>query len=293
MKTKERKQKDLNALTEQLSNSKSAMIVSFNKLTVNKDQEFRHQLREVGAKYQVVKNTIARLAVKGTPYEGAGAHFKGVTGIVWSENDPVVLSKTVSTFIKANADFYTFKAGVVDGRVVDLAQVQAIAGLPSKEVLISQLLYVINAQAQRIVTVINAVPRDLAVVIKQIGEAKPEVAAELKAEEPQVEELKAEETPAAEAEETPAAEVEETPAAEAEGTPAAEAEETPAAEAEETPAAEAEETPAAEAEETPEPVAETVETLHDAPAVEESPALESSPEAESAPEAEASEEKPE
>ncbi len=213
MKTKERKQKDLNALTEQLSNSKSAMIVSFNKLTVNKDQEFRHQLREVGAKYQVVKNTIARLAVKGTPYEGAGAHFKGVTGIVWSENDPVVLSKTVSTFIKANADFFTFKAGVVDGRVVDLAQVQAIASLPSKEVLISQLLYVINAQAQRIVTVINAVPRDLAVVIKQIGEAKPEVAAEIKAEQPQVEEVKAEETPAAEVEQTsePVAETAETP----------------------------------------------------------------------------------
>ena len=235
MKTKERKQKDLNALTEQLSNSKSAMIVSFNKLTVNKDQEFRHQLREVGAKYQVVKNTIARLAVKGTPYEGAGAHFKGVTGIVWSENDPVVLSKTVSTFIKANADFFTFKAGVVDGRVVDLAQVQAIASLPSKEVLISQLLYVINAQAQRIVTVINAVPRDLAVVIKQIGEAKPEVAAEIKAEakaeEPQVEEVKAEETPesVAETAETPndAPAVEESPALEsspeAESAPEAEA----------------------------------------------------------------------
>lgn len=182
MKTKARKQEDLNALTEQLSSSKSAMIVSFNKLTVNKDQEFRHQLREVGAQYQVVKNTIARLAVKGTPYEDASAYFKGVTGIVWTENDSVVLSKTVSKFIKDNADFYTFKAGIVDGKVVNLAQVQAIASLPSKEVLISQLLYVINAQAQRIVSVINAVPRNLAIVIKQIGDAKPEVAAETKTE---------------------------------------------------------------------------------------------------------------
>ncbi|HEX8638756.1 MAG TPA: hypothetical protein VF692_11875, partial [Pyrinomonadaceae bacterium] len=77
---------------------------------------------------------------------------------------------------------FTFKAGVVEGRVVDLKQVEAIASLPSKEELISQLLFVINAQAQRIVTVINAVPRNLAVVIKQIGDAKPAGAAEQKAE---------------------------------------------------------------------------------------------------------------
>ena len=172
MKTKARKQEDLTALTEQLQNSKSAMIISFNKLTVSKDQEFRSQLREAGAKYQVVKNTIARLAVKGTPYEDASEFFKGVTAIAWTDNDPVVLSKAVSKFVKSNADFYTLKAGVVEGRVVDSTQVEAIASLPSKEELISKILFVINAQAQRIVTVINAVPRDLAVVIKQIGEKK-------------------------------------------------------------------------------------------------------------------------
>jgi large subunit ribosomal protein L10 len=172
MKTREQKQKDLNALTEELSNSKSAMVVSFNKVTVNKDQEFRNQLRDAGAKYQVVKNTIARLAVKGTPYENASEYFKGVTAIAWTENDPVVLSKAVSKFVKDNADLFTFKAGVVEGRVLDLKQVEAIASLPSKEELISKLLFVINAQAQRIATVINAVPRNLAVVIKQIGDQK-------------------------------------------------------------------------------------------------------------------------
>ena len=172
MKTRERKQEDLNALTEQLNNSKSAMIVGFTKLTVTKDQEFRKQLRSVGANFKVVKNTLARIAVKGTPYEGATEHLKGVTGIAWTDDDAVVLSKTVSKFIKDNAAIYTFKAGVVEGRVVDLAQVTAIASLPSKEELISKLMFVINAQAQRIVTVINAVPRDLVVVIKQIGEKK-------------------------------------------------------------------------------------------------------------------------
>ncbi len=227
MKTRERKQKDLNALTEQLGNSKSAMIVSFNKLTVNKDQEFRNQLRAAGAKYQVVKNTIARLAVQGTQYEGASEHFKGVTGIAWTEDDAVVLSKTISKLIKDNSDFFTFKAGIVDGKVVNQKQVEAIASLPSKEELLSQLLYVINAQAERLATVINAVPRDLVSVIKQIGDKKPEVPVETKVEvkaeesapaaveqpsEPAVETAETVETPTAEAAPESAPEVEATEA---------------------------------------------------------------------------------
>src|SRR6476620_3547323 len=174
MKSRETKQKDLAALTESLQNAKSAMVVSFSKLAVNKDIEFRNSLRDAGAKYQVVKNTLARIAVKDTQFEQATESFKGVTAIAWTENDPVILSKAISKFMKDNADIYTFKSGVVDGRLVDLKQVQSIASLPSKEELISKLLYVLNAQAQRIVTVINAVPRDLAVVIKQIGEKAPE-----------------------------------------------------------------------------------------------------------------------
>lgn len=203
MKTKEQKQKDLNALSEQLQNAKSAMVVGFNKLTVNKDQEFRHQLREAGAKYKVVKNTIVRRATEGTPFEQANEYFKGVTAIAWTENDAVILSKTVSKLIKDNAEIYSFKVGIVDGKVVDLAQVQAIASLPSKEELISKLLFVINAQAQRLVMVINAVPRNLAVVIKQIGDAKPAVPVTEQKAEAKEEQSKAEET-APEATEQPA-----------------------------------------------------------------------------------------
>ena len=215
------------------------MVVSFNKLTVNKDQEFRNSLRAAGAKYQVVKNTLARIAVKGTQYEEETDAFKGVTAIAWTDSDPVVLSKAISKFMKDNADIYTFKTGVVEGKLVDLKQVQSIASLPSKEELISKLLYVINAQAQRLVTVINAVPRDLAVVIKQIGDKAPAApAAKAKAEEPKAEapaEVKAEEAaPAPAAEEAPAQEA----APEAPAQEAAPAEETPAAE--EAPAAEAE-----------------------------------------------------
>lgn len=228
MKSRETKQKDLNALTESLQNSKSAMVVSFKGLTVTKDQEFRNSLREAGAKYQVVKNTLARIAVKGTDFEQATEHFKGVTAIAWTDQDPVVLSKAVSKFMKDNADVYTFKTGVVDGKLVDLKQVGEIASLPSKEELISKLLYVINAQAQRLVTVINAVPRDLAVVIKQIGDKAPAGTAAPAAEvaPAPVEAAPAEEPVAEEAvpvEATPVAE--EAPAAEA-----APAEEAPAEE---------------------------------------------------------------
>lgn len=244
MKSKATKQRDLEALTSSLQSSTSAMVVSFNNLTVTKDMEFRNRIREAGAKYQVVKNTLARIAVKGTDFEQATDAFKGVTAIAWTDGDPVVLSKAVSKFMKDNADHYTFKTGVVDGKLVDIAQLTTIANLPSKEELISKLLYVINAQAQRLVTVINAVPRDLAIVIKQIGEKIPagdETAAPAEA--------KAEEAAPAVAEAAPVAEVEAAsaeeaaPAAETEASPA---EEAPAAEAE---AAPAEEAPAAEGEE--------------------------------------------
>ena len=254
MKTRETKQKDLAAITESLAASKSAMVVSFTGVTVNKDQEFRARLREAGAKYEVVKNTLARIAVKGTQFEDATEHFKGVTAIAWTENDPVVLSKAISKFMKDNAEIYTFKTGVVDGRLIDLTQLTTIANLPSKEELISKLLWVLNSSAERLVTVINAVPRDLAIVIKQIGDKEDRVAVVPAAE------AKAEEQAAA-----PVAEE----AVPAEAEVAAEA---PAAE--ETPAVEA-----APAEEAPvEAVAETPIEIEAAPAAEDAPAVEAAEE---------------
>src|SRR4030095_621587 len=140
---------------------------------------------------------------------------------------PVVLTKAISKFMKDNADTYTFKTGVVDGNLVDLEKLTTIANLPSKEELISKLLFVLNAQAQRIVTVINAVPRDLAIVIKQIGDKAPAAAvAEVKAEEPApVAEAETEEVvPAAEEAPAPEAAPVEALAEEAPATEATEAE---------------------------------------------------------------------
>src|ERR671910_2075497 len=152
MKTKAQKQKDLEALTEQFQNAQAAMVVGFKKMTVAKDQELRNQLREAGVSYEVVKNTLARRASEGTALEAAAEHFKGVTGVALSSSDPVGLSKAISKFTKANAEIFSFKVGLVEGKVLELKQVEAIANLPSREELISKMLFLINAQAQRLVT---------------------------------------------------------------------------------------------------------------------------------------------
>ncbi len=172
MKTREQKQRDLDALAQQFQSASAGMLIGFKKLTVAKDQELRRQLREAGATYQVVKNTLARKAADGTPFAQAEEHFKGVTALALAEGDPVQLSKAISKFVKDNPEVFSFKAGVVQGRVVALKDVEAIATLPSKEELIAKIMFLINAQAQRLATVISAVPRNLAVVVGQVAEQK-------------------------------------------------------------------------------------------------------------------------
>jgi len=192
MKTRARKKEDLTVLTEQFKNSTTAMVLSFSKLTGEKDQEFRNELRETGATYRVVKNTLARLAVDGTPFEEAKEHFKGVTSIATTDGEPMDLSKIISKYVKESKGIFEFKAGVVDGRVVDFSEVEQIASLPSKDELIGKLLYLLNAPAQRLATVLNAIPRDLSVVMKQVSERTDNLPGEeTKAEAPK-EEAKAE-----------------------------------------------------------------------------------------------------
>lgn len=172
MKTKAQKQKDLDALAEQFKNAKAAMLVGFQGMTVAKDQELRNQLREAGVSYEVVKNTLARKAAEGTTLEVARDKFKGVTAVALSTSDPVGLSKAISKFTKANPDIFTFKAGIVEGKVVALPEVEAIASLPSKEELISKIMFLFNAQAQRLATVTSAVARNLVVVLDQVRAQK-------------------------------------------------------------------------------------------------------------------------
>src|SRR3954464_10672419 len=135
-------------------------------MTVSQDFELRKALRGVGAKYQVVKNTLAERAAKGTKVEGALKDLSGVTSIAYTAGDPVALAKALSKYAKDIPEF-TFKAGIVEGRVVSIKEIESLATMPSKEEIYSKLLFLMNAPAQRLVTVMNAVGRDIAVVINQ------------------------------------------------------------------------------------------------------------------------------
>ncbi len=198
MKSRARKKEDLNVLTEQFKNSTTAMVLSFSKLTVDKDQEFRNELRQTGAKYRVIKNTLARLAVEGTPFEDAKEYFKGVTSVATTDGEPIDLSKVISKYVKESKGVYEFKAGVVDGRVIDFSEVEKIATLPSKEELIGKLLYLLNAPAQRLATVLSAIPRDLAVVLQQVSERTDNLPGGAATDEAPKEEKSEEPTPEAE-----------------------------------------------------------------------------------------------
>jgi large subunit ribosomal protein L10 len=161
-----RKTEQVEVLSKELKNISSLIVTTYSKLTVAQDFELRKTLRTSGAKYLVVKNTLAELAAKGTKVEPALKDLSGVTSIAYTEGDPVAMAKALSKYAKDNPEF-TFKTGVVEGRVVSLNEIQALATMPSKEELYSKLLFLINAPAQRLVTVMNAVGKDLAVVIGQ------------------------------------------------------------------------------------------------------------------------------
>lgn len=171
MKTREQKKTDLEYLKEQLNETGHALLVSFDGLSVEKDGQLRRALREAELNYKVVKNTLGRLAVEGTRLESLKEHFVGMTAIAYSQNDPVGLAKVLSKFAKDNKEL-TFKAGVVEGRPISVQEIDSLATLPSKEELVSKLMFLLNAPAQRIATVINAVPRNLAVVVNEIAKQK-------------------------------------------------------------------------------------------------------------------------
>ncbi|SRR5258708_2037604 len=163
---KDDKKKQLAELKETLAKSKGVIVSGFTGMTVSQDYELRKQVRAAGGKYRVVKNTLAEIASEGTPAEGALKGLSGPTALSFTEGDPVSLAKALTTYAKTNPAF-VFKAGMVEGRVVAIHEIAQLATLPSKEELISKLLFLLNAPAQRLATVVNAVNRNLAVVVDQ------------------------------------------------------------------------------------------------------------------------------
>jgi large subunit ribosomal protein L10 len=166
MKKKSDKQKDIDALHQDLEQSGNLFVTGYEKLRVGQDFELRKVVRGAGGKYRVIKNNLAEIAAEGTPSEAVLKNLRGMTSLAYTSNDPVALAKALTVYAKANPSF-TFKAGMVEGRAIDVGAILELASLPSKDQLFSKLLYLINAPAQRLVTVIEAVGRDLAVVVDQ------------------------------------------------------------------------------------------------------------------------------
>ena len=169
--SKAKKTEQVEKLGQELQKVSSVIVSTYSKLTVAQDYELRKTLRSSGAKYRVVKNTLAERAAKGTKVAEVLKNLTGVTSIAYTEGDPVALAKVLSKYAKDNPEF-TFKAGVVEGRVITIKEIDALATMPSKEELYSKLLLLFNATAQRLATVVNATGRDLAVVIGQGVEKK-------------------------------------------------------------------------------------------------------------------------
>lgn len=142
----------------------TAVVLEFRGLTVEKDTTFRKNIRDGKGQYRVAKNTMLRLAVKETAFEGLADHFKGASAVASTQGDVIALAKAIATFLKENPTA-TFKAGVMDGKSISAKELQVLAELPSRDVLIAKLLYLMQYPIS-----------GLAVALDQIRKQKEEVA---------------------------------------------------------------------------------------------------------------------
>src|SRR3954467_15507455 len=166
MKKKEDKKKDIDALRQDLGQSQNLFVTGYEKLRVDQDFELRKVVRGAGGKYRVIKNNLAEKAAEGAAAGQVLGNLRGMTSLAYTDGDPVALAKALTAYAKTNPSF-TFKAGIVEGRAIDVKAINDLANMPSKEVIFAKLLYVINAPAQQLVTAMNAVGRNLAVVVDQ------------------------------------------------------------------------------------------------------------------------------
>lgn len=164
---RDEKKQEADRLHGELLKARGVILSAFEGITVEQDSQLRRKVAETGAKYKVVKNSLIERASKGTPLEPAAAKLKGTTSVALTEADPVVLAKALIAYAKERPIF-TFKTGVVEGRVVSMEDLNEIATLPPKEELFAKVLFLINSPAQRVATVVSQVARSLAVVL---GEA--------------------------------------------------------------------------------------------------------------------------
>jgi large subunit ribosomal protein L10 len=171
MKSRVQRQTEVELLANEFRQSPHVFLLNFQGLPVEKDWELRRKLREAGLRYRVVKNRLAQIAAQGTPAEPLREQFKEMTAVATSSDEPVALARILRDFSRDNPQV-AFKGAVVEGRVIDLTKIEAIANLPGRPELMAKIMGMVNIQTQQLVSAVQGVVRNLVVVLGQIRDQK-------------------------------------------------------------------------------------------------------------------------